>query len=211
MRHAWWRCSRSASRKYRVQVPGHRRSGTGVGSRTFGGGVGWQGAIDVGDGLQGVMRGGWKRTRVLRLPSLQCTAWTAADHSTTSPASYSTLHLGRCYAAAALVRRLTPVKRPTRRRAADLHVEACAGETTGDHDPDPRSNQRSGVPGGGGPRRPSGRGTDRAVRLGARRECRASPLLRAAWVRPTPGRFIFSVISMNMAQAGPRRERRQIP
>jgi len=48
---------------------------------------------DLAGGLLHVMRGGWKRSRVLGLPSLQCTAWTAPDQSTTAPVSYSTFGL----------------------------------------------------------------------------------------------------------------------
>jgi hypothetical protein len=44
--------------------------------------------------MHGLMRGGWKRSRVLGLPSLQRTAWTAPDQSTTAPVSYSTFGLG---------------------------------------------------------------------------------------------------------------------
>jgi transcriptional regulator with XRE-family HTH domain len=43
--------------------------------------------------MHGLMRGGWKRSRVLGLPSLQRTAWTAPDQSTTAPVSYSTFGL----------------------------------------------------------------------------------------------------------------------
>src|SRR5262245_62074746 len=44
--------------------------------------------------MHGLMRGGWKRGRVLGPPSLQRTAWTAPDQSTTAPVSYSTFGLG---------------------------------------------------------------------------------------------------------------------
>src|SRR3954454_15982814 len=44
--------------------------------------------------MHGLMRGCWKRGRVLDLPSLQRTAWTAPEQSTTAPVSYSTFGLG---------------------------------------------------------------------------------------------------------------------